>query len=97
MREDNTTKKVYSDNQLIISKLKIKNTIKVVLPKIFSRDEGIRTPDTLLYTRFPSVRLKPLGHVSVNLYWKEDYYCNPSFSKVRMKSKNAKAFLTFCS
>ena len=28
--------------------------------------EGIRTLDTLLtYTRFPSVRLKPLGHPSV--------------------------------
>lgn len=30
-----------------------------------SREEGIRTPDTLPYTRFPSVRLKPLGHLSV--------------------------------
>ena len=30
-----------------------------------SREKGIRTPDTLLYTRFPSVRLKPLGHLSV--------------------------------
>ena len=30
-----------------------------------SREEGIRTPDTLLYTRFPGVRLKPLGHFSV--------------------------------
>ena len=30
-----------------------------------SRGEGIRTPETLLFTRFPSVRLKPLGHPSV--------------------------------
>ena len=30
-----------------------------------SREEGIRTLDTLLtHTRFPSVRLKPLGHLS---------------------------------
>ena len=29
--------------------------------------EGIRTLDTLLtYTRFPSVRLKPLGHPSID-------------------------------
>ena len=33
-----------------------------------SREEGIRTLDTLLtYTRFPSVRLKPLGHLSILL------------------------------
>lgn len=29
------------------------------------REEGIRTPDTLPYTRFPSVLLKPLGHLSI--------------------------------
>ena len=30
-----------------------------------SREEGIRTLDTLLaYTRFPGVRLRPLGHLS---------------------------------
>ena len=30
------------------------------------REEGIRTLDTLLtHTRFPSVRLKPLGHLSI--------------------------------
>ena len=30
-----------------------------------SREEGIRTLDTLLaYTHFPGVRLKPLGHLS---------------------------------
>jgi hypothetical protein len=28
-------------------------------------ETGIRTLDTLRYTRFPSVRLKPLGHLSV--------------------------------
>lgn len=28
---------------------------------------GIRTPDTLFtYTRFPGVRLQPLGHLSVH-------------------------------
>ena len=30
-----------------------------------SREEGIRTLDTLLaYTHFPGVRLRPLGHLS---------------------------------
>ena len=29
------------------------------------REEGIRTLDTLPYTRFPSVLLKPLGHLSI--------------------------------
>ena len=33
--------------------------------KLFCREEGIRTLDTLLaYTRFPSVRLRPLDHLS---------------------------------
>jgi hypothetical protein len=27
-------------------------------------ETGIRTLDTLRYTRFPSVRLQPLGHLS---------------------------------
>ncbi len=31
----------------------------------FSREEGIRTLDMLPYTRFPSVRLQPLGHLSI--------------------------------
>ena len=36
--------------------------------QIFSREEGIRTLDTLLaYTHFPGVRLRPLGHLSVKL------------------------------
>ncbi len=30
----------------------------------FSREKGIRTLDMLPYTRFPSVRLQPLGHLS---------------------------------
>ncbi len=30
-----------------------------------SREEGIRTLDMLPYTRFPSVRLQPLGHLSI--------------------------------
>ena len=29
------------------------------------REEGIRTPETFPFTRFPSVRLKPLGHLSI--------------------------------
>ena len=31
------------------------------------REEGIRTPDTLPHTRFPSVLLKPLGHLSLRI------------------------------
>ena len=32
----------------------------------FRREEGIRTLDTLLgYTHFPGVRLRPLGHLSI--------------------------------
>ena len=35
--------------------------------KFRCREEGIRTLDTLLaYTRFPGVRLRPLGHLSIN-------------------------------
>mgnify|MGYP006901756852 CR=1 FL=1 len=30
-----------------------------------SREEGIRTLDTLPYTHFPGVRLRPLGHLSL--------------------------------
>ena len=30
-------------------------------------ETGIRTLDTLRYTRFPSVRLQPLGHLSAVL------------------------------
>jgi hypothetical protein len=30
-------------------------------------ETGIRTLDTLRYTRFPSVRLQPLGHLSAGL------------------------------
>ena len=32
----------------------------------FRREEGIRTLETLPFTRFPSVRLRPLGHLSVS-------------------------------
>jgi hypothetical protein len=32
---------------------------------ILCREEGIRTLDMLPYTRFPSVRLQPLGHLSI--------------------------------
>jgi hypothetical protein len=30
-------------------------------------ETGIRTLDTLRYTRFPSVRLQPLGHLSASI------------------------------
>ena len=41
-------------------------SIKKVIDKS-CREEGIRTLVTLLVlTRFPSVRLKPLGHLSIN-------------------------------
>ena len=37
---------------------------------------GIRTPETLLSTRFPGVRLKPLGHPSNQTWFEEHkYYC----------------------
>ena len=32
---------------------------------LFRREKGIRTLDMLPYTRFPSVRLQPLGHLSI--------------------------------
>ena len=34
---------------------------------IYGGETGIRTLDTLRYTRFPSVRLQPLGHLSAVL------------------------------
>src|SRR6266851_641718 len=50
-------------------------------------ESGIRTHGTLLtYTRFPSVRLKPLGHLSIQrqkaegtsaLFWRRGGYSNP--------------------
>jgi hypothetical protein len=40
------------------------------------RKEGIRTLDTLPYTHFPGVRLRPLGHLS-NLIYKYNSI-NPS-------------------
>ena len=42
-----------------------KKPCKSVNYKAYCREEGIRTLDTLPYTRFPSVRLKPLGHLSI--------------------------------
>src|SRR2546426_1251579 len=33
---------------------------------------GIRTHDTFPYTRFPSVRLRPLGHLSYFLRWRKN-------------------------
>jgi hypothetical protein len=32
---------------------------------LYCREKGIRTLDMLPYTRFPSVRLQPLGHLSI--------------------------------
>ena len=34
---------------------------------VLCREKGIRTLDMLPYTRFPSVRLQPLGHLSILL------------------------------
>ena len=33
----------------------------------YGGETGIRTLDTLRYTRFPSVRLQPLGHLSIRV------------------------------
>ena len=41
---------------------KTETTTNVVVS--FCREEGIRTLDTLPYTHFPGVRLRPLGHLS---------------------------------
>ena len=38
-----------------------------VLKRMNGGETGIRTLDTLRYTRFPSVRLQPLGHLSAVL------------------------------
>ncbi len=43
----------------------IKNPYKQWDSRVYRRKEGIRTLDTFPYTRFPSVRLKPLGHLSI--------------------------------
>jgi len=37
------------------------------LKSIYGGETGIRTLDTLRYTRFPSVRLQPLGHLSADV------------------------------
>ena len=43
----------------------INKIIKFIYQLYSSREEGIRTLDTLLaYTHFPGVRLRPLGHLS---------------------------------
>ena len=57
--------------------------------KGFSREEGIRTPETFPFTRFPSVRLKPLGHLSkwrakVGIFFYKVY----TFSNVLPPSKS---------
>ena len=54
-----------------------------------SREEGIRTPETFPFTRFPSVRLKPLGHLSkwrakVGIFFDKEY----TFSNVLPPSKS---------
>ena len=53
--------------------------------KVCGGETGIRTLDTLRYTRFPSVRLQPLGHLSavlrafLNLTQFEGYRRNRTF------------------
>jgi hypothetical protein len=39
-------------------------TVLDFVGKVGGGETGIRTLDTLRYTRFPSVRLQPLGHLS---------------------------------
>ena len=41
--------------------------LDLVLGEVYGGETGIRTLDTLRYTRFPSVRLQPLGHLSAPL------------------------------
>jgi hypothetical protein len=44
----------------------IKNgLLKGMAIHLVGREEGIRTLDTLRYTRFPGEPLQPLGHLSV--------------------------------
>ena len=56
--------------------------IHLIYPFFIGGEKGIRTPGTLLeYTRFPSVPLKPLEHLSfqifeVQMYKKETYKQN---------------------
>ena len=46
--------------------LKVLVRLPSVFVRLFRGEEGIRTPGTLLeFTRFPSVPLKPLEHLSV--------------------------------
>jgi hypothetical protein len=48
---------------ITINLLTISLGLKEILKK-YGGETGIRTLDTLRYTRFPSVRLQPLGHLS---------------------------------
>ena len=52
----------------------------------FSGEGGIRTLGRETYTRFPSVRLKPLGHLSYTLFFMKEkcyYYLYP-LAKLKM-------------
>jgi hypothetical protein len=44
--------------------LKIWKFIFVIEHQISGGERGVRTLDTLPYTHFPGVRLRPLGHLS---------------------------------
>jgi hypothetical protein len=44
-----------------------RNQLILDIFKLNGGETGIRTLDTLRYTRFPSVRLQPLGHLSAVL------------------------------
>ena len=58
------TENFNNDDEELYSNISNKDALNF-LQKNLSREEGIRTLDTLLtHTRFPSVRLKPLGHLS---------------------------------
>ncbi len=57
-----------------------KNYRGMIVYNKISREEGIRTLDTLLaYTHFPGVRLRPLGHLS-SFFFKRDQINKKLFS-----------------
>jgi hypothetical protein len=64
----------------ITAKVMIHKQLRLLFLGIYGGETGIRTLDTLRYTRFPSVRLQPLGHLSairtdlLNLPYSTDWF-----------------------
>ncbi|SNA78662.1 Ybl54 (modular protein) [Flavobacterium psychrophilum] len=59
---------IFNNNTEIVQITELKNPKHLICKRLgflLSREEGIRTLDMLPYTRFPSVRLQPLGHLSL--------------------------------